>query len=156
MKTQTPASFLLSTAWLEEHLNDPLLRIFDCTGCIGKAYINHGRQRHYQLHHIPGAVYLDVANPKGELSDPHGALPCSWPTPDQIKATMAGQGVSNKHVVILYSGPNPNAPGSGISWATRAWWILHHHGVPCYILDGGWSKWCNDPILPMSNPATEV
>lgn len=140
------ASFLVSTEWLEKHLADSALRIFDCTGSLGSDYANLGREKHYDVHHIPGAAYLDVANPKGEMSNPDAALPFTWPTEAQFEATMSRIGVDNQCRVILYSGPDPVAPESGIgtTWATRAWWLMHHFGVDCAILDGGWRKWVHE------------
>lgn len=137
----TTHEILVSTQWLADHLDDPSLRIFDCTGCIGKGYQNLGREKHYDRHHIPGAAYLDIANGRGELTDPEAALTFTWPKPGQFAAAMGRLGVDNDCRVILYAGPNPDAPGSGLTWATRAWWLMHHYGVDCAILDGGWKKW---------------
>lgn len=148
--------YLVTTAWLADHLDDPSLRLFDCTGCIGAGYFNKGREKHYDLHHIPGAVFLDVANPKGELTDPEATLPFTWPKPAQFEAAMGRLGVDNHCHVILYAGPNPDVPGSGITWVTRAWWLMHHYGVNCAILDGGWQKWIaeNRPVSKQRNDYT--
>lgn len=134
------SDILVSTQWLTDHLDDARLRIFDCTGCFQGAQ-NVGRERHYALHHIPGAAYLDVANPRGELTDPNASLGFTWPGPEQFTAAMGRLGVGNDCRVILYSGACPDSPGSGLTWATRAWWVMHHYGVDCAILDGGWAKW---------------
>lgn len=151
-------SYLVSTDWLGKHLNDSGLRLFDCTGILGPDYQNAGRERHYDLHHIPGAAYLDVANPKGELSDPAAAVPFTWPTQAQFDAAMCRIGVDNTCRVILYGAPNPETPGSGVFWATRAWWLMHHFGVNCAVLDGGWQKWQQEgrPIstAPRTYPPT--
>jgi thiosulfate/3-mercaptopyruvate sulfurtransferase len=26
-------------------------------------------------------------------------------------------------------------------WCTRAWWVMHHFGVDCAVLNGGYEKW---------------
>lgn len=137
----TQSTFLVSTDWLEDHLGDPGLRIFDCTGIAGKDVRNSGREEHYDRHHVPGAAYLDMADPKGIMTDPSGNFPYTWPTQEQFEAAMAELGVGNSDRVILYSGANSLVPGSGLTWATRAWWLMHHFGVDCAILDGGWQKW---------------
>jgi len=142
---------LISTTWLAANLHAPDLRIVDCTGIAGKNAANCGRVEHYDRHHIPGASYLDVADPRGSLSDPHGRLPYTWPDPEQFARAMSSLGIGNEHRVVLYSAPNPMVPGSGISWATRAWWIMHHYGVDCAVLDGGLLKWINE-----GNPVSTV
>ena len=76
-------SFLVSADWLETHLHDAGLRIFDCTGILGADYANLGREAHYDKHHIPGAAFLDVASPKGEMSNPDGVQPFTWPSSRQ-------------------------------------------------------------------------
>jgi len=153
---------LISTDWLEVHLSDPDLRIFDCTGSNDEKFINHGREKHYDKNHISGAAYLDVANPIGEMSNPDSALPFTWPTQEQFEKTMGRIGVNNDSRVILYGGPNPDEPEGanvGTTWTTRAWWLMHHFGVDCAVLDGGWQKWEreNRPVSSESHiyPATQ-
>lgn len=137
----TGPQILVSTDWVAEHLLDPTLRVFDCTGRLGPGYVNSGCDLHYRKHHIPRASYLDVANPQGEMSDPDAGIPFTWPTATQFAATMAKIGVDNQCRVILYAAPDVNMPGSDIFWATRAWWLMHHFGVDCAVLNGGWTKW---------------
>ena len=157
MSGQDP-QYLVSTDWLSDHLDDPQLRIFDCTGRVGTAdFRNHGRESHYNLHHIPGAAYLDVANPKGELSDADARLPFTWPRPDTLGEAIGALGISHDSYVVVYAGPNadtPNAAAVGQTWATRAWWLLHHAGVDVAVLDGGWSKWESEGRPISTEPAT--
>ena len=147
-------SCLVSTAWLAGHLDDEGLCIFDCSGILGADYANRGREEHYDKHHIPGAAYLDVANPKGIISNPDAALPFTWPTQAQFETAMGRIGVGNQSRVILYAAPSPGVPGSGVYWATRAWWLMHHFGVDCAILDGGWQKWVAEGRPVSSEPHT--
>ena len=132
---------LVSGQWLEEHLSDANLRIFDCTGITSGEMKNVGKQEHYDKHHIPGAAYLNMADPKGIMTDPEGPFPFCWPRPEQFEQAMSSLGVASDSQVVLYSAANALVPGSGVSWVTRAWWIMHHYGVSCAILDGGWQKW---------------
>lgn len=134
-------AMLVSTEWLAANLEDADLRVFDCTGCVDENYLNKGRTLHYERHHIPGAAYLDVASPKGELSDPEGLFPFTWPDRGRFESTMARLGVGNNNRVVLYAAPNPLSGDSGTVWATRAWWLMHHFGVRCAVLDGGFRKW---------------
>jgi 3-mercaptopyruvate sulfurtransferase SseA len=63
---------LVSTAWLAAHLDDPDLRIFECTTWLRPAGPDEGVPYHpeagrtdYEAGHIPGAGFLDLP---GELS----------------------------------------------------------------------------------------
>lgn len=152
--TNIDSNYLVSTEWLEQHLGDPDLRIFDCTGALDPDFVNHGREKHYNRHHIPGAAYIDVASPKGELTDPDSPLPFTWPTAEQFEATMRRLGVDEKCRVVIYAGPHPDAPAAtnvGVTWATRVWWLMHHAGIRCAVLDGGWQKWVRE-----GRPSTSV
>ncbi|WP_245906384.1 sulfurtransferase [Mycolicibacterium palauense] len=158
MESEQRLDYLVSTDWLAGHLDDPRLRIFDCTGSVGTTdFVNHGREVHYLQHHIPGAAYLDVANPWGELADPNAALPYTWPSAERLAETIGRLGISASSRVVLYAGPNPDTPNSaavGHAWSTRAWWLLHHAGVDVAILDGGWLKWTAEG-RPVSAVAVE-
>ena len=64
---------LVQTDWLEAHLGDPGLRIFDCTTHLKPAepgsdmpYLVVSGKAEYDAGHIPGAGFLDI---QGELSD---------------------------------------------------------------------------------------
>jgi thiosulfate/3-mercaptopyruvate sulfurtransferase len=146
--TEDRLEYLVSTDWLAGRLDDPELRIFDCTGSVGTAdFQNHGREMHYARHHIPGAAYLDIANPRGELADPSATLPFTWPSSERLAEAIGGLGISTTSRVVVYAGPNagtPNPAAVGQTWATRAWWLLHHAGVDVAVLDGGWQKWLDE------------
>ncbi len=133
--------YLVETSWLAEHLEDPLLRLFDVTGMLTGKLVNLARERFYESGHLPGAVFLDVAAARGDLSDPQGALPWSWPSPAQVERTLGALGVDNASRVVLYAATPRPGVDNGTMWATRAWWILHHFGVNVAILNGGWEKW---------------
>tara|TARA_R110000772_G_scaffold115174_4_gene219934 strand:- start:141 stop:1028 length:888 start_codon:yes stop_codon:yes gene_type:complete len=131
---------LVTTNWLNDHLSDSSLRIFDCTGIMSSIAGNTGREEHYDKHHIPGAAYLEVADAKGILTNPDGTFPFSWPSTSQFESAMREIGVSNECKVVLYTA-TAGGLGSGYFWATRAWWLMDYFGVDCAVLDGGWKKW---------------
>lgn len=112
---------LVDTAWLEQHLTDPNVRIVDM------------RARGYGDGHIPGAVFLDnnwIRNPK--------APPTFLPTPEEFAALMSRLGISNTTRVIAYD-------ERGGIYAARLWWILNYYGhANVALLDGGWVKWAAD------------
>lgn len=130
---------LVQTAWLEAHLGDPRLRIFDCTTYLKPAkpesdlpYDIVSGRADYEVGHIPGAGFLDL---QGELSDNATRLRFMMPSANQFAAVMSRYGVSEGTRVILYS-------AGGIMWATRMWWMLRAFGFDnVAVLDGGWEKW---------------
>ena len=129
---------LISTDWLETHLGDPDLRIFDCTTYLRPAppgegpYHPESGRADYETEHIPGAGFLDVV---GSLSRPHPTLHFMMPEPDEVAAVLGAQGAGDDHRIILYSAGH-------IMWATRVWWMLRACGVDeVAVLDGGWDKW---------------
>lgn len=85
--------------------------------------------------HIPGAVYLDMAD---VLAGPHipgvtGRHPL--PEPSRLEAGLRAAGVRHDATLVVYDNWNSSA-------AARAWWLLRHVGVAdVRVLDGGWSAW---------------
>ena len=63
--------YLVETDWLAEHLDDPDLRIIDCTQYLpgygdNVAITTVSGRENYEQGHIPGAAYVDLL---GELTD---------------------------------------------------------------------------------------
>ena len=133
--------YLAQTDWLEPRLGDPALCIFDVTAMLTSTFENLARARCHDLGHIPGAQFLDVASGKGVISNPDAPLPWTWPTPGQFERAMSDAGVANDSTVILYAATPRKGIDQGLMWATRAWWVMHHFGVNCRVLNGGWEKW---------------
>jgi thiosulfate/3-mercaptopyruvate sulfurtransferase len=87
--------------------------------------------------HVPGAVYVDL---ESELADPAeqpvgdgGRHPL--PAAERFAVAMRRCGVRADRPVVVHD------DWSGLA-ATRAWWLLRHHGHPdVRLLDGGWSAW---------------
>jgi thiosulfate/3-mercaptopyruvate sulfurtransferase len=130
---------LVRTDWLEAHLGDPGLRIFDCTTHLKPAepgsdvpYLIVSGRAEYDAEHIPGAGFLDI---QGELSDNSTRLRFMMPSADDFAAAMSRHGIGEGTRAVLY--------GAGsIMWATRVWWMLRAFGFDhAAVLDGGWDKW---------------
>jgi thiosulfate/3-mercaptopyruvate sulfurtransferase len=130
---------LVQTDWLQNHLEDPQLRIFDCTTYLLPAdettdapYRVESGRADYDKGHIPGAGFLDL---QGELSDNDTRLRFMLPPAAQFEQAMGRHGIGNDSRVVLYSGGH-------IMWATRLWWMLRAFGFDnAAVLDGGWDKW---------------
>ncbi len=130
---------LVQTDWLASRLEDPNLRIFDCTthlrparsGTNAPYQIVSGRAD-YETVHIPGAGFLDL---QAELSDNSVKLRFMLPRAEDFAAAMSRHGLGDGARVVLYS-------ASGMMWSTRVWWMLREFGfINAAILDGGWEKW---------------
>ena len=131
-------------AWLEAHLDDSDLRVFECTTYLDPptegldaAYSIRNARPEFEHGHIPGAALLDLQDELSDASAP-AHLRFMMPSPDVLGATFAGLGVSDNSKVVLYS------RGSAM-WATRVWWMLRAIGFDnAAVLDGGWEKWLLD------------
>ena len=92
----------------------------------------------FRAGHVPGAAYVDLptdlADPPSDPVDTRGRHPL--PDPDRFAAAMRRAGVRADRPVVVYDDWSSLA-------ATRAWWLLRHHGHDdVRLLDGGWAAWC--------------
>jgi len=134
--------YLVETDWLELHLEDANLRIFDCSVnvipnpdpklTIQSPFVFQSGRDNFDQSHIPHSGFIDIP---GDLSDKSSALPLMMPAEKQFVEAMINYGISNESHVVLYSTTEQN-------WATRAWCMLREFGFNnVAILNGGWSKW---------------
>lgn len=138
--TQNHLNYLVETDWLEKHLDDSNLRIFDCTV---NASPNPDKSAKFPMAftsgvanfdegHIPGAGFLDLL---GELSDKTSDLPFLMPSEQQLATAFSKAGINEDSHVVLYGMTDP-------VWAARVWWMLRSLGFKkATILNGGWQKW---------------
>ena len=147
-------SALVSGEWLEAHLQDPALRIFECTTYLeyeegeGRPYRVVSGRADYDTGHIPGSGFLDL---QGEFSDGDSPFRFTLPSVETLAGSFARHGVSDETRVVLYS-------RKSMQWATRFWWMLRWLGFDrAAVLDGGFDKWAADgrPIStdPCAYPA---
>lgn len=126
---------LVGTEWLASNLQDPALRIFDCT--VTLVPVEGGVQPRsvradWEAGHIPGSGFADLP---GDLSDHASPLPIMMPSAEQFARVMGACGVGPGTRVVLYD-------SGAHSWATRLWWMLHAMGFDeAAVLDGGLRKW---------------
>ncbi len=131
---------LVSTSWLEKHLDDRGLRVVDIRGYVRKTDLGDGRQSaeylaardEYDEAHVPGAAYVDWT---GDITDPDDPVPAQVAPPDRFASLMGRLGVGDDTHVVVYD-------HAGGQFATRLWWALTYYGHDrVSILDGGWKKW---------------
>ena len=127
--------YLVETEWLAAHLDDPTLRILDCTVFLhaekGGYRVESGYQK-WQEGHIPGSGFADLTK---DLSDPKGRFMFTLPSADRFAEAMSRYGVSAGSRVVLYDALMN-------IWAARVWWMLRAFGFDnAAVLSGGWRKW---------------
>ena len=137
---------LVSTEWLAANLDDPGLRIFDCSVTLvpsGSGVRPESGRAAWEQAHIPGSGFADLLE---DLSDKTQPLPIMMPPAAQFAAVMGRYGVGSASAVVLYdSGPH--------TWATRVWWMLRAMGFDnAAVLDGGLKKWKAEGRALSSDP----
>jgi len=140
--------FLIETDALERRLNDPNLRIFDCTTNLipdpKTTYQAVPARADFEKGHIRGAQFIDL---QADLSDNGHRLRFMSPSAEAFAAAMSRLGVGEGNRVVLYSTANP-------WWATRVWWLLRVFGFDnAAVLDGGWQKWSREGRPVETGPA---
>ena len=142
---------LVSTGWLQESLDQPDLRIVDCTVVMRPTedggYTFVGGEDEYRAGHIPGSSFVDVLR---ELADDSSEYPMMLPAPEKFAAVMERLGVGDGTRAVLYDRSNH-------AWAARVWWMLRVHGYDsAAVLDGGWNKWlAEDRAVSTDTPEHE-
>lgn len=112
---------LVSTDWLEAHLDDENVRIVDT------------RTKGYEESHIPGAVWLDI-NASRDKNNP----PTFVPSLETFVDTLERLGISNETRIVFYD-------DRGGIYGTRPWVLLKMLGHDdAAILAGGWPKWTGE------------
>jgi len=130
---------LVTTDWLAENLDDPQLRVFECTVFIqpsadGGFRPVSGREE-WSKGHIPGSGFADLTE---GLADTSHALPFMMPSAEQFAEAMGRYGVGPGTHVVLYDRMLN-------MWAARVWWMLRVFGFDdAAVLSGGWRKWTAD------------
>jgi len=129
---------LVTGDWLETHLADPSLRIFDCTFYLvyeegtGKPYHVVSGRADYDAGHIPGSGFLDLQE---DFSIEKSPYRFTLPSPEYVADAFSRAGIGDGTRVILYS-------QKSIQRATRFWWMLRWLGFDnAAVLDGGYDKW---------------
>ncbi len=110
---------LVSTDWLEEHLDDPGIAIVESDEDILL----------YETGHIPGAIKIDWQE---DLNDP---VVRDYLSAERFADMMATNGISPDTTIVFY-GDNFNW------WAAYALWVFSLFGhADTRLLDGGRQKW---------------
>jgi thiosulfate/3-mercaptopyruvate sulfurtransferase len=147
-------SLIVTTDWLEEHLEDPGVKVVDMRGYVvtrplepGVEHATYkGAHEEFLASHIPGSVYIDWTRDIVDLDDP---VPAQLAPPDRFAEAMASRGIGDetRHVVAV--------DHAGSQFATRLWWALSYYGHDkVRVLDGGWNRWVDEQRPVESGPWT--
>ncbi len=135
---------LVSTEWLDKHINDPDLRVIDASWYLPGEDRNPLEE--YKQSHIPGARFFDI----DEIADKDTQLPHMVPPQELFAARVMKLGIGDGHQIVVYD-------TAGIFSSPRVWWLfklMGHRDVA--VLDGGYPKWLNEgreeeDMLPLFN-----
>jgi thiosulfate/3-mercaptopyruvate sulfurtransferase len=113
------ADVLVSTDWVEQHLNDPETRIIE----------SNEDTLLYASGHIPGAVHVDWT------SDLNDQIRRDYITREGFEALMSRIGAKRDTTVVFYGDKNN-------WWACYAFWVFQLFGhTNARVMDGGRLKW---------------
>ncbi len=128
---------LVSVDWVEQHLNDPQVRIVESDEDLLL----------YDVGHIPGAVRIDW---QGDLQD---QIIRDYINPERFAELCARNGIAGDTTVVFY-GDKSNW------WACYAFWAFTMFGhKDCRVMNGGRKLWIDQgrPVTtePARYPATK-
>jgi thiosulfate/3-mercaptopyruvate sulfurtransferase len=110
---------LVSTDWVEQHLNDPTVRIIE----------SNEDTLLYSSGHLPGAVHVDWT------SDLNDQIRRDYITREGFEALMARIGATPDTTIVFYGDKNN-------WWACYAFWVFQLFGhTNAKVMDGGRLKW---------------
>ena len=113
---------LVSTEWVEQHRNDPGVRILESDEDVLL----------YDLGHIPGALKIDWHT---DLNHP---VIRDYIDREAFEQLMSEKGIANDTTVVFYGDKNN-------WWACYAFWVFKLFDHPdCRIMNGGRQKWIDE------------
>ena len=130
---------IVSCDWLNNNLNNPKIRIFDCTTYLHYRdndptlpYIVESGREKYENIHITNSNFMDLHL---DLSDQSSPYRFTLPKLEILAEKFKRLGVGDDLHIVLYS-------RNGTQWSARLWWMLRSVGIDkASILDGGFIEW---------------
>ena len=132
--------WLVSTDWLEAHLDSPDVVVID-----GSWYLpteDRDPEAEYRAEHIPGAIYFDM----DAIADLSSDLPHMLPNAEEFEAKVGALGISDGQKIVIYD-------GFGLRSSPRIWWTFRVMGFDdVHVLDGGLPKWKSEGRATTNDP----
>jgi thiosulfate/3-mercaptopyruvate sulfurtransferase len=136
--------WLVSTDWLQQHLNDPNVAIVD--GSFYLPALKRDAEAEFLAAHIPGAVRFDI----DAIADKTNPLPHMLPSAEQFATQAGALGIGEGMTIVVYD-------GAGLGGSPRVWWTFRTFGAQnVFILDGGLPKWKAEGRPTESGPVTRA
>ncbi len=139
---EPPQGLLVDTAWLDQHLNEPQLRILDVRGRHPSSALPAAKRAEFDTAHVPGAVFVDWTR---DFVNQEAVVPYQLAEPDQFATDAAALGISDRELVVTYD------DYYGIH-AARVAWALRCYGLEARVLDGGWRTWTEEGHATTAEP----
>src|SRR6478735_8628247 len=136
---------LVSTEWLEAHLDAPDVRVVD--GSFFLPAQKRDPKAEFANQHIPGAVFFDI----DDIADTASPLPHMLPSPEKFSSRVRKLGLGDGSKIVVYD----TTPMTG---ACRVWWMFRTMGhKDVAVLDGGLPKWMAEgrPVTGDPTPPRE-
>lgn len=120
---------VVSTEWLNAHLDDPAVQVVDASVHLPDTGRN--AREEYLAEHIPRALFFDLER----IADPENPLPRKIPPRERFAEEVGALGIDNRTHVVAYD-------TLGLYSAARVWWLFRHYGYDnVSVLDGGLKAW---------------
>jgi thiosulfate/3-mercaptopyruvate sulfurtransferase len=120
---------LVSTDWLEAHLEAPDVRVVDATWFL--PMLERDAKAEHAACHIPGAMFFDL----DEVCEPRDLHPHMAPAPAKFSSRVRKLGLGDGVRVVVYDNNRFFA-------SARVWWLFRFMGhADATVLDGGLAKW---------------
>lgn len=121
---------IVSATWLQEHIDDQNILIFDCRFDL---YNPEYGKKAFSSSHLKNAIFLDLDEDLVGIPAIHGgARP--FPNINQLKELISKTGISKETMIVAYD--------DQMNAVARLWltfkYIRHN---TCYVLDGGFKSW---------------
>lgn len=133
---------IISTAWLQEHLNNPNLILLEAR--LGQNQSNPENLNH--KFQIKGARLFDIKN---DFSDTSNPLPNTFPSEEKFTTECQKLGINTNSTIVVYD-------NLGIYYSPRVWWMFKAMGYSnVFVLDGGFPEWIREG-LPIEKQQLEA
>ena len=123
---------LVSTDWLEQHLQAPDVRVIDATWFLPT--VDRDARAEHEACHIPGAVFFDL----DEVCEAKGLHPHMVPSPARFSSRVRKLGLGDGVRIVVYDNNRFFA-------SARVWWMFRFMGArDVLVLDGGLARWLEE------------
>jgi thiosulfate/3-mercaptopyruvate sulfurtransferase len=120
---------LVSTDWLQTHLDAPDVRTVDATWFLPGG--DRDARAEYEAGHIPGAVFFDL----DAVCEPKDLHPHMVPSAAKFSSRVRKLGLGDGNRIVVYDGNRFFA-------SARVWWMFRYMGhADVMVLDGGLERW---------------